>query len=455
MLLVDGLRPDIAERELQAGHLPNLAQLTASGSRTRAVTVFPSTTSVAYLPFLTGELPGRCGVPSIRWLDRTAYGGRWWREREAVRSYCGYQAGHLDRDIDPVVRTIFQDVPESVAIFSMITRGLTPDRDLHAGARKFWGTISHFTEWHQPGDDAVARGLLAAVDGPSRFIFAQFPAVDGYTHAQGPEGPKVLEALRRVDATIGAVVSKLDARGELGDTLVMVVSDHGSSAVHSHLDLATWLRAQGVPTLAHPVLWTRNPGAAVMVAGNGAAGIYARPGIPRRHRLAFDQLRRPEAVGAPIDVVAGLVAESAVALVAAENDDGGLRVASRDGEADLARVGETISYRIRSGDPLRVGGSVTASDREWLASTIDGPFPDAPAALLDQFCSHRSGDLVVAASEGWDFRDAWEYPKHRAGHGSLIAPHMLTPAWSNCELPHGALRTVDLHGIMLEWLGAA
>jgi predicted AlkP superfamily phosphohydrolase/phosphomutase len=58
--------------------------MTASGGTTRAITVFPSTTSVAYLPFLTGCTPGRCNIPSIRWLDRRSYGGRWWAEREAV-----------------------------------------------------------------------------------------------------------------------------------------------------------------------------------------------------------------------------------------------------------------------------------------------------------------------------------------------------------------------------------
>ena len=47
-----------------------------------------------------------------------------------------------------------------------------------------------------------------------------------------------------------------------------MASDHGSSPVHTHLDLADWFRAYGVPTLAHPVVWERQPRAAVMVAGN-------------------------------------------------------------------------------------------------------------------------------------------------------------------------------------------
>src|SRR5919109_1240690 len=129
LLLVDGLRPDFAEARLAAGELPHLAGMLAGGGRTRAITVFPSTTSVAYLPFLTGCTPGRCNIPSIRWLDRTVYGGRWWRDRAAMRSYCGYQAPLLDRDIAPDVRTIFELVPESLGIFTPITRGLTDGRD--------------------------------------------------------------------------------------------------------------------------------------------------------------------------------------------------------------------------------------------------------------------------------------------------------------------------------------
>ena len=64
LLLVDGLRPDVAEERLEAGRLPNLEAMLRSGGRTRAITVFPSTTSVAYLPFLTGCTPGRCNIPS-------------------------------------------------------------------------------------------------------------------------------------------------------------------------------------------------------------------------------------------------------------------------------------------------------------------------------------------------------------------------------------------------------
>src|SRR5512146_1595146 len=231
LLLVDSLRPDVAERALEAGNLPNLARLTAAGGITRAITAFPSTTGVAYLPFLTGCLPGRCNIPSIRWLDRRSYGGRWWAEREHVRSYCGYQAGRLDDDVAADVRTIFQLVPESIGIFTPIARGLTPERDPSRRERQAWGALAHYAQWHQPSDDAVARHLLRAAGEPWRFVFAQFPAVDGYTHQATPDAPKVLRALRRVDATVGQLRARLAERGELHDSMIVVVSDHGAAPI--------------------------------------------------------------------------------------------------------------------------------------------------------------------------------------------------------------------------------
>ncbi|MGD9525092.1 MAG: alkaline phosphatase family protein [Gemmatimonadales bacterium] len=452
LLLVDGLRDDVARAELAAGRLPHLAALTAGGTRATAATVFPSTTSVAYLPFLTGCLPGRCNVPSIRWLDRRAYRGHWWRDREAVRSYCGYQAGRLDGDLAPEVRTIFELVPESVAVFSMVTRGLALGADRIQGARKFWGTVSHYTENHQPGDDAVARELLALAEADWRFCFAQFPAVDGHTHAAHPRAERVLASLHRVDATIGAIHARLHARGQADDLLLMIVSDHGAAPVHTHLDLATWFRERGVRTLAHPVLWTRDPQVAVMVAGNAQAAIYADPGSTRTERLAWSAARDRGAFGLPGDAVTELLREPGIALVAGEERPGEVRVASAAGEATIRDEGDRIRYAPGTGDPLGIGGTESLDAAGWLAHTLDGPYPDGPVALLDQFRSPRTGDLVVAAAEGWDFREAWERPEHKSGHGSLIAAHMRTPLWSNRPLRDGPWRTVDVFPRLCEWL---
>ena len=455
LLLVDGLRPDVAEARLAAGDLPNLEEMVRGGGRAQAITGFPSTTSVAYLPFLTGCAPGRCDIPSIRWLDRARYGGRWWRDRTAVRSYCGPQARLLDDDIAPDVRTVFELVPESVGIFTPVARGLTKARDPSRLERQLWGSVAHFALCHQPSDDAASRHLLRAADASWRFVFAQFPAVDGYTHQTDPDSPRVHGALAKVDATVGRLRERLRHRGELDESLILLVSDHGATTVHTHLDLADWFRAQGVPTLSHPVIWERHPRAAVMVAGNGSAMIYARPGKPRLRRWPIERLRRPETFGGQGDLLNVLLDEAAVALIAGETEAGGIWVASAGGAARLWSDGERVSYQPLTGDPLQVGGAWTASSREWLDATWDGAFPDAPFHLMDQFRSRRTGDLLVIAREGYDFRKRFEVPEHKAGHGSLIRAHMQTPVWSSHPVPQMPLRTVDLFPAMLTWLGAA
>jgi hypothetical protein len=453
LLLVDGLRPDVAEAHLKAGHLPHLAAMLKAGGRTQAITGFPSTTSVAYLPFLTGCTPGHCDVPSIRWLDRATYRGRWWRDRNAIRSYCGYQASMLDGDISPDVSTIFELVPESLGIFTPVSRGLTPKRDPSRLERQVWGSLAHVAMWHQPSDDAASRHLLRAVDEDWRFVFAQFPAVDGYTHQSGPDSAPVHRALERVDQTIGRLRQRLQLREELDQSLILLVSDHGASQVHTHLDLADWFRAQGVPTLAHPVVWARRPRAAVMVAGNGSAFVYARPGVPRAGRWPVERLRTRAAFGSGEDLVSALAREPSVAFVAAESEAGGLWLENEKGSARLSSRGGCVAYEPLSGDPLLLGGPWSASSREWLEATWDSPFPDAPFHLSDQFRSQRSGDLLVFAREGHDFRARFEVPEHRAGHGSLIRAHMQTPVWSSQPIPAGPVRTVDLFPARLDWLG--
>lgn len=453
LLLIDGLRPDVAEVELAAGRLPNLARLVAGGGVGRALTSFPSTTSVSYLPFFTGCTPGRCNVPSIRWLDRSRYDGRWWKSRDAVRSYCGPQAGMLDADLAPDVRTIFELIPESVGIYTMVTRGLPPERNPARFERMFWGILGHYAQWHQPADDSAGAHLLRAVGEPNRFVFVQFPAVDGYTHQSDPAGTRVLRALVRVDAVIGRLLDRLAATGALADTLILVVSDHGASIVHRHLDLADWFRAHGVSTLSHPVLWEKHAAAAVMVAGNGSAMVYARPQQPRPRRWPLERLRHPDAFGAGEDLIARLVAEPAVALVAGEGARGGIVVANAAGEADLGQENGSIRYAPRSGDPLGLGGAWEGTPREWLARCWHDPLPDAAFQLLDQFRAARTGDLVVIGNEGYDFRARFEIPEHRSGHGSLIRAHMHTPLWSNHPLGSTPLRTIDLFPTMLNWLG--
>ena len=146
--------------------------------------------------------------------------------------------------------------------------------------------------------------------------------------------------------------------------------------------------------------------------------------------------------------------------MAAETADGGVWVSDANGAARLrlTGTGDTITsmaYEPLTGDPLKCGGARRGSARDWLEASWDADYPDGVYYLLDQFRAARTGDLLVIAREGFDFRQRYEVPEHRSGHGSLARSHMQTPVWSSEPLPAEPIRTVDLFPAMLDWLGVA
>src|SRR5213083_2426502 len=153
-LLIDGARHDVLRALLAQGDLPNLARwVIEPGGMAVGTTVFPSTTGVAYIPFLFGRYPGTADVPGIRWLDRGAAGGSLRAQWRAARSYCGVQASWINRDIS-CGPSIFEMVSESVAICTPIIRGLVRGAHRLALRRAILGIGAHFLGTHAALDRA-------------------------------------------------------------------------------------------------------------------------------------------------------------------------------------------------------------------------------------------------------------------------------------------------------------
>lgn len=448
LFLLDGARHDVFAQLAAAGDLPHISRhLLEPGGVAPATTVFPSTTGVAYLPFLTGCYPGTCDVPGIRWLDVARYAGRWWRDRDHLRSYCGYQGGLLNADLAPGTVSLFDLVPDAVGICTPFNRGLRPRRERAGTARKLWGGLAHYTAGYGVLERAVGRALERTVPERPRFVFAVFPGVDGVTHFHDPWHPAVLDTYREFDAIVGRYAA---AGGFGGEHLALLVSDHGLSRVDRHTDVALELETMGLPTLRHPIVWRRSPAAAVMVSGNASCQVYLRPGHPRTRRYAVGAIEAGDVPGIPRDVVRRLIGLPGVALVVG-TEGNEVIVVGREGRAALRAEGGSIEYRPDTTDPLGLGGAAVRSDRAWLAHTLDAPYPDAPTQLLQLFRSARAGDLAVIAERGTDLRLDWEIPEHRSGHGSLIADHMRCLFAANVPIA-GPVRTVDVFPLVLDWL---
>jgi hypothetical protein len=172
-----------------------------------------------------------------------------------------------------------------------------------------------------------------------------------------------------------------------------------------------------------------------MVSGNGATHVYI-----------LDAERRAE-------LVEQLIRLPGVALAAYRNARDGVVIARGHLRARVTEHDGLVTYEPLLGDPLGLGCQTMQDDRELLARSLTTEFPDAPRQLLQLMSSSRSGDVVLAAERGADFRGPWELPAHRSGHGSLIADHMLVPIASSLTLPEAPVRTVDLMPTMLEALG--
>src|SRR5229473_500774 len=411
-VLMDGARHDVLRVLLDRGDLPNLARwVLEPGGMTVGTTVFPSTTGVAYIPFLFGRYPGPAQVPGIRWLDRAAAAGGLRSQWRAARSYCGAQAGWIDRDI-ACGPSMFELVPESLAICTPIVRGLRPSCHRMPVKRALLGIAAHFLGTYPALDRAVADAWVAAARAPWRFLFVVFPGPDGLTHLHGPDHPLVLDSYRQIDRALGRFLARIRCASET--PAIFVAADHGASVVREHCDIALELERRSVPTIRHPLhVWRRNAQAAVMVSGNGCAHVYFRP------RSGCPTPRAGTAV--PSDVIEELVGLPAVRLAAWRDGRGELMVACGWQRARLGADGDAIYYDAFPGCPAATAAALPLSARRRFGAG-GGRWQRLPWTLGDSRASGRPRQLDRRPHRGADRRE--RAASVRAGaHGGRDACH--------------------------------
>jgi hypothetical protein len=222
---------------------------------------------------------------------------------------------------------------------------------------------------------AVGRWLVTR-DGFD-FLAYYLSDFDYASHAHGPEGAEDV-ALVRTDAAIQTV---LDAAGGVDEFLdryaVIVHSDHGQTTV----DRAAQLE---LPLSAHA-------DSIVVTASNRAGQVYLLP-------------------DARLDA-----ATLAQALDIEPSVETTLRL--EDGEAVARRSGEELRFR-----PEQGGGWQTTGDASILG------YPDAFQRAWWALANPNAGELLISATEGWEFADIGG--RHHAGggsHGSLVEGDSIVP----------------------------
>jgi hypothetical protein len=460
-LLVDGARADVVANMAAAGELPTLKRhFIDRGGSAVATSVFPTVSGPAHLPLLAGVHPASANLPGIRWAERPSGGRGWFLGR--TRSYMApFRAWKLERDIPAKVSTLFAHVPSMADINTWFVRGCP------AGARRTrWSKPTAFlralvTRNWQSSEDQAEHALLCALDQGFTSVHAVFPAIDELGHRFGPLSEPSFEAYRRFDRALQRILDALARRGQADDTLIVISSDHGQTATHTHIDIDAVVAQVYPRTVCYPKIWrySLSAQAAVMVSGNSMANLYVQGAGGWHERPDFDL---PDSQSAALK--ARLLEHPAIEHViyrareadsyVVANREGSVRFRIELGEEKLGSKIHKIRMTSEGKNPLGYVGVPEFADRDAIARlTADSEYPDAPWQIARFFSSRRAGDLAVCARHGFDLRARFEYQPHNGSHGGLHRDHMLVPALTNGHWAKDRMRTVDLFPSILAALG--
>lgn len=221
----DGVRHDYLDR----ADFPGLGRMQAHGVRAeRLVPVFPSTTFPNHVSLATGAPVDRHGIVDNRFWDRE-------------RGPYAYSSDASWIEAEPL--------------------WVTAERQGVRAATYFW--VGSETDWHgaratyrkAPFDASVGEAekvaqIVAWLDLPAakrpRLVMSWWHGADHVGHRKGPDHPDVVAALREQDRHLQGLLAALDARRTWDHTTLLVVSDHGMTAVDTSVDVEAPLARAGV-----------------------------------------------------------------------------------------------------------------------------------------------------------------------------------------------------------------
>jgi hypothetical protein len=178
------------------------------------------------------------------------------------------------------------------------------------------------------------------------------------------------------------------------------------------------------------------------------AHIYTELG--RRSRPAWRDL-----AGRWTELAQWLAQRDSIDLMTIPQDQGSVLVSSRGrGQATIRVCRSRFSYDAGDGDPLGVGASLCdVSAAEAHEATRATDYPDSIVQIANLAACERSGDIILSATRGWDFRERYEPIPHVSSHGALHRDHMLVPLLLDTPVARVPRRTADVMPSALQVLG--
>ena len=470
-IIIDGAPYAIFKGLLENGDLPNIKKYVVDpGSLNKAVSVFPSTTGPAFIPFFMGLYPGTANIPGIRWLSKSKFHTPHRFKRPGVCSYMGLDGLRFEADLPSGFPTLFNFFSPVSNIYNLLARGCPPAKNLTRWIKPFVYTYAHFSHRWRFVNRIAIRQFHKAIEAGDKFVMCLFPAVDTFSHLSDIQSPQVFQTYREIDTAIGNLVHTLQKANTLEETLILITSDHGMTNTHTHIDVPQHLDNGGWRCLHYPKIWRQGTLSASMVSGNGMTHLYFKnnsEGKAWGERTPFEKLCQ-------MGVVNALIELEGLGLVVGQSETGDIIVQSRGGHGKISCHAQDtddknpqsaattskwadalrFSYQFTGTDPLGYGVHYkNMSSRDTLRETYDSPYPDGIVQLWQIFKSERTGDLVLSAESGYDLRARYEVPEHHATHGALIAEHLHIPLATNYPIAEQCIRSVDVFPTVLNLCG--
>lgn len=270
----DGMRYDYPDRAA----FPGLTRMQREGLRAeRLIPGWPSSTFPGHVTLATGTWAGTHGIVDNEFLDRT-------RGRYAYSSDASWL------DAEPL--------------------WITAERQGVHAATYFW--VGSETDWHgqhqqyriapfngETPENVKVDQMLAWIDLPADqrpgLIMAYWHGADTVGHRRGPENEAVVEQIFEQDAQLVRLLDGIDARHLWDETTVILVSDHGMTALHGFFDLAGLLTEHGYPSrvfggpgVAHVFLneVSQLDGAFALLSAHKPLQVYRGSELPERFHLS-------------------------------------------------------------------------------------------------------------------------------------------------------------------------
>jgi hypothetical protein len=437
LCVIDGIKPAMLERAVEAGRAPTLKRLMADGVYVDdCVSAFPSITPVCAATIATGVAQDAHLIPNMNWYHRgegryIEYGSSFAASRafglhrSLLDTIYNLNLSHLSPDVETVFESLDDADVRTAGTTFLIYRG----RHRHEIAQEtpisglvnrtlfrhgVWGPRELFyadvfasrstgcrSQLGLPGVRDQHTGCVGAYlveHDLFDFLLFSLPDNDTYSHRTGPGGQ--VESIATADRELTRLV---DAAGGLeaflDDHAIIVMGDHSQVQVEDRISLS---EAFGAWRVRRPVGAEDDAEIAVCPAQR-SAGLYVLD-PERRDGLL------PELEGTALET-------DGVDLVL-RRDGGEAVVRSQRGELRFSPGGGLQDVR---GDRWSVAGDLPVLAMETAHGGVwSNDYPDALARAWAAVSCATSGDLLLSAAPGYEFVD-WGGVDHVGGgsHGSL------------------------------------